>query len=133
VLAEQNPGHAEFIRKFFMLTGNACSGGNFVLTVKADGTVQPCPFVSDLPLGSIHERDIWSIYRSRYRNTALGGLKRLPEECRPCSYRSVCAGGCRAGNPRLGGRYEERDFRCLGPWSEPIAKSRVTDRLPCFF
>jgi radical SAM protein with 4Fe4S-binding SPASM domain len=133
VLAERNPAHARFVRKFFMLTGNACSGGNFVLTVKADGSVQPCPFVSDLPLGRISERDIWSIYRSRYRNTPLGGLKRLPDACRPCSYRSVCAGGCRAGNPRLGGRYEEPDFRCLGPWTDPIAKSRVADRLPCFF
>jgi radical SAM protein with 4Fe4S-binding SPASM domain len=133
VLAERNPGHSEFVRKFFMLTGNACSGGNFVLTVKADGRVQPCPFISDLPLGSIHDRDIWSIYRNRYRGTDLFRLKSLPVECRPCSHRSVCAGGCRAGNKMIMGGYEARDTRCLGPWSEPIVKGRVLDRLPCFF
>lgn len=133
VLAEQNPGHAAFVRKFFMLTGIACSGGNFVLTVKADGTVQPCPFISDLPLGNIHEQDIWSIYRRRYHRTKLAELKRLPAECRACSYRSVYAGGCRAGNRMLQGGYGERDIRCLGPWTEPIAKGRVVDLLPCFF
>jgi MoaA/NifB/PqqE/SkfB family radical SAM enzyme len=54
--------HWDFVRRFFMLTGNSCSGGNFVLTVKADGSVQPCPFVDDVPLGNILDDDIWSIY-----------------------------------------------------------------------
>jgi len=133
VLYDANPVHMDLVRKFFMLTGNACSGGNFVLTVKADGSVQPCPFVSDLPLGNIRETDIWTIYRNRYRNTALAELKQVPEECRDCSYSSVCGGGCRAGNRVLFGSYARRDPRCLGPWHEPIDKRAVTDHVPCFF
>ncbi len=132
-LAEANPEHGAFVRDFFMLTGSACSGGNFVLTVKADGTVQPCPFVDDLPLGSLGDEGIWQIYARRFDNAALCEFKRTPDECAACSHASVCAGGCRAGNRRLLGSYARRDARCLGPFREPIARASVCDRVPSFF
>jgi AdoMet-dependent heme synthase len=132
-LAEKNPGHMGFVRHFYMLTGNACSGGNFVLTVKADGSVQPCPFVSDLPLGNVHESDIWAIYRQRCRQPNYIEFKTPPAECAPCSYLSVCGGGCRAGNRLLLGSYGRRDLRCTGPFRGKIEKERITDFVPCFF
>lgn len=133
ILLEKNLPHSRFLRNFFMLTGNACSGGNFVFTVKVDGTVQPCPFMSDLPLGSIMENDIWTIFRQRYRDTSLLELKRMPEECRLCTYRSVCGGGCRAGSRIMCGTYDHPDHLCPGPWSEPLERDQVVDRLPVFF
>ncbi len=133
VLCEASPGHAAFVRDFFMLTGNACSGGNFVLTVKADGTVQPCPFLDDLPLGRAGEESLWSIHRHRFRQAHLRELKTTPEECAGCTYVSVCAGGCRAGNRELYGTYARRDHRCLGPYRTPLRRDDVCRRVPCFF
>ncbi|MBN1996030.1 radical SAM protein [candidate division KSB1 bacterium] len=133
VLVEKNPGHAAFVRKFYMLTGNACSGGNFVLTIKADGNVQPCPFLNDVPLGNIYHDNIWTIYKNRFQNSRLFEFKCLPAECRDCTYRSVCGGGCRAGNQELFGTYKRRDFRCLGPYNHPVKKEHVVDCVPCFF
>lgn len=133
ILLEKNIPHSVFLRKFFMLTGNACSGGNFVFTVKVDGSVQPCPFISDLPLGNIGETDIWTIFKRRYENTHLLEFKNLPEECLECTYRSVCGGGCRAGNMVTSGSYECRDHLCPGPWSESLQRDQVVDHLPVFF
>ncbi len=124
--------HWDFVRKFDMLTGNSCSGGNFVLTVKADGSIQPCPFVHDVPLGSIYEDDIWTIYGRRFSNPKLVEFKSLPAECRACSHRSVCGGGCRAASFWFGG-YGRRDPKCLGPHSTPISKAGVLDCIPTFF
>jgi radical SAM protein with 4Fe4S-binding SPASM domain len=133
ILMEGNRKHMELVRKFFMLTGNACSGGNFVLTIKANGSVQPCPFISDLTLGSIYESDIWSIYQNRYRTNHLQQFKKIPEDCLSCSYSSVCGGGCKAGNPILTGDYSHKDHRCLGPYYEPFTIDRVIDCVPTFF
>ena len=132
-LVEENPDHARFVRGFYELTGNACSGGNFVLTVKVDGSVQPCPFIADIPLGNIAESDIWTIYRGRFSHPALVEFKSTPEECEPCAYKSACAGGCRAGNRALYGTYARRDSRCLGPHSGPYNGDELTDRAPSFF
>jgi radical SAM protein with 4Fe4S-binding SPASM domain len=126
------PDHAIFVRDFFMLTGNACSGGNFVLTVKNDGSVQPCPFISDIPLGNIAEDNIWDIYRNRYKNTELHSFKKIPDECKGCTYVSVCGGGCRAGSSECNS-YDRKDQRCLGPYYELLEKDKVIYRTPCFF
>lgn len=133
VLLEKNREHADFVRNFFMLTGNACSGGNFVLTVKADGTVQPCPFISDLPLGNIALQNIWAIHRGRYQQQGLREFKSIPAACRDCTYASVCAGSCRAGNRKIFGSYGTPDSRCLGPYRERFERIAVCDRVPTFF
>ena len=85
---------------------------NLVLTVKANGDVQPCPFISDLPIGNIYRSDIWDIYRNRYQGTALREFKKPPDECASCSYESVCSGGCKAGNNIMMDGYSHRDHRC---------------------
>jgi len=133
ILSDMNRPHAEFIGKFYMLTGNACSGGNFVFTIKADGSVQPCPFISDLSLGSIYEQSIWQIFRNRFNLPHLRNFKKIPDECRACSYNSVCGGGCKAGNRLLFGRYDHKDHRCLGPYENPIDKESLIDCIPTFF
>lgn len=133
VLLEKNRDHMDFVRRFYMLTGNACSGGNFVLTVKANGSVQPCPFISDLPLGNIRETGIWEIYRNRYKGTRLREFKRPPDECAKCSYVSICSGGCKAGNTILCGEYSRPDHRCPGPFGEEIDLENALDRIPTFF
>ena len=131
-ILDRNTEHWDFVRRFFMLTGNSCSGGNFVLTVKADGSVQPCPFVDDVPMGSIYDEDIWTIYRKRFRNPLLREFKRLPMECRECSHQSVCGGGCRAAARWFGG-YGRRDPKCSGRSSRPVRAADMLDCVPTFF
>lgn len=133
LMYEKNREHADFVRKFYMISGNACSGGNFVLTVKADGSVQPCPFISDIPLGNIYRQDIWTIFKRRFQKTALAEFKSVPKECRVCSYESICGGGCKAGNRELFGRYDRKDHRCPGPYSGPIKDEKVIEQVPTFF
>lgn len=129
---DRTPEHWEFVRRFDRLTGNSCSGGNFVLTIKANGSVQPCPFVDDVPMGNIYRQDIWTIYRRRFRNAGLREFKALPAECRGCSLRSVCGGGCRAAARWFGG-YGRRDPKCLGPFADPVAAAGMLDCVPTFF
>ena len=124
--------HWDFVRSFYSLTGNSCSGGNFVLTIKADGSVEPCPFVDDVPMGNIYSQDIWTIYRRRFRNPHLREFKTLPTECSTCSLRSVCGGGCRA-SARWSGGYGRRDPKCLGPFAEPVWGDGMLDHVPTFF
>ena len=133
VLYDKNNYHMKYIRDFYMLSGNACSGGNYVLTVKADGSVQPCPFIDNLSLGNIRNEDIWTIYRNRYKNTRLKEFKSTPEDCKECTYKSVCGGGCKAGNDLIFGRYDHADHRCLGPFKEKINKEDVAEKIPTFF
>jgi radical SAM protein with 4Fe4S-binding SPASM domain len=128
-----NPDHAQFMRRYHLLTGQACAGGSYVLTVKVDGSVQPCPFVSDVPLGSIHEEGIWSIYRRRFRSARFREFRNVPAECKGCSYSSVCGGGCRAGSRTLFGSYDRKDHKCLGPYREPFDAAQVLGKTPAFF
>lgn len=133
LLVKNNKEHARFVRDFYMLTGNACSGGNFVLTVKADGIVQPCPFISNIPLGNIKNDSIWKIYKNRYKAPGFIAFKSTPEECKSCTYNSVCSGGCKAGNDKLYGEYCQKDHRCMGPFSESFNPEKIIDKVPSFF
>jgi radical SAM protein with 4Fe4S-binding SPASM domain len=133
VLMEKNRSHMEFVRNFCMLTGNACSGGNFVLTVKADGIIQPCPFINDIPMGNIYKQDIWAIYADRFRVSGVMAFKKLPRECSSCSLKSMCGGGCRAGNQALYTTYDRKDPRCLGPYSFAPNTHDVMEYIPSFF
>jgi len=133
ILCEMNPEHARFVRSFCTLAGTACSGGYFVFTVKVDGTVTPCPFISDIPLGNIKEQSIWQIMSDRFNMERFVEFQALPVECAACTYADICNGGCKAGNTALFGRYDCKDPRCLGPWRQPLQEDAVSDRLPCFF
>ena len=133
ILCEMNPEHARFVRNFCTLAGSSCSGGEFVFTVKVDGTVTPCPFISDIVLGNIKEDSIWKIIRSRFTNARFLEFRSLPEECEGCTYAKVCNGGCKAGNAVLFGHYDRKDDRCRGPWEDPLTEDALCDRLPSFF
>jgi radical SAM protein with 4Fe4S-binding SPASM domain len=133
ILLEENVAHAGFVRDFYTISGNACSGGNFVLTVKVDGSVQPCPFIHNIPLGNIKKDSIWSIYRKRFSMPELVEFKSTPKECLACAYKSICGGGCKAGNDVYSGTYSCKDLRCLGPFAEVQSKEKVMADLPTFF
>ncbi len=133
ILCVRNPEHGRFVQNFCTLSGSACSGGDFVLTVKVDGTVTPCPFVHDISLGNIKDQSIWRIMRYRFQVPQFLEFESLPADCRRCACADICNGGCKAGNNILFGHYAHKDHRCLGPWDESPSEQAICDRLPCFF
>ena len=76
-----------------------CSAGYDTLSIGADGTVYPCPFLHDFPMGNLMDRSLASIW---YQSSILQTLRSLQkqemdESCRSCPYAPLlCQGGCRA-------------------------------------
>ncbi|MGA1796356.1 MAG: radical SAM protein [bacterium] len=133
ILSCWSPEHFRYIARILTFCGRICLGGYYVISVKIDGSVTPCPFIDDICLGKVFDDTIWDIFARRYRSAEFCEFMTLPQACRSCSYKDLCGGGCRAGNRVLFGSYAERDCRCLGPWSEPVLSSMLFDRLPTFF
>ena len=76
-----------------------CSAGNSTLHIGADGTVYPCPFLRDFPLGNLAQIPLLQIWRESALLKFFRGLERKHIEgpCGECSLASTgCNGGCRA-------------------------------------
>ena len=133
ILQKYSKKHCDFMERVIRSAGRLCLGGHYMVSIKSDGTVTPCPFIHDICLGNVEKDSIWDIFAQASKNKEFLCFRLLPQECSNCSYKDVCGGGCRAGNIFLGGSYVTRDYHCLGPWSEPIRKEIMHDRLPNFF
>lgn len=133
ILYKYSPEHFNYIRRILTFCGRICLGGYYVISIKTDGVVTPCPFIYDICLGNAFGQNIWDVFANRYRSRKFCEFVSLPEECSHCSYKDLCGGGCKAGNKALFGNYLSRDYRCLGPWSEPVTSENMLDRIPNFF
>lgn len=133
VIYDCSPAHFEYIKRILTFCGRVCLGGYYVISIKTDGTVTPCPFMYDISLGNVLERNIWDIFATRYSNPEFREFMSLPNECERCSYKNLCGGGCKAGNKILYGSYSSKDCRCLGPWSETVSSENMANRFPTFF
>lgn len=78
-----------------------CSAGHDELSVGADGTAYPCPFLHDLPLGNLLTDSVERIW---HESPILNELRTLDKRamngpCRSCEYATeYCRGGCRASS-----------------------------------
>lgn len=133
IMQKYSKKHFGFMERLIELSGSICMGGHYMVSIKSDGTVTPCPFIHDICLGNVKESSIWDIFAQASKNKEFLCFRRLPKECSNCSYKDICGGGCRAGNIFSGGSYLTRDFHCLGSCSEPMRKEMMYDRLPNFF
>lgn len=107
-----------------------CRAFTQTVTVLADGTVTPCPFLA-LPLGNVRITPLYEILRASYRHEGLADLLADPEECRSCRVRAVCGGGCKAGPYSVRGELNRRDPSCRdGPFAQRIALTDLPDYLP---
>jgi len=76
-----------------------CSAGYDTLSVGADGTAYPCPFLHDFPLGNVLEKSVFELWHG---SAVLHDLRTLEKDamtgpCRTCEYApGQCRGGCRA-------------------------------------
>ena len=70
-------------------------GGYF--TVKADGSVYPCDFyVTDkYKMGNILKSSFFTLSKSEVAANFIESSSTLSEECKSCSWRPLCRGGCR--------------------------------------
>jgi radical SAM protein with 4Fe4S-binding SPASM domain len=93
-----------------------CSAGQDELSVGADGTVYPCPFLHDFPLGNLLSDSLERIW---HESPVLNGLRRLRKTemtgaCRSCRFApGVCRGGCRAAAYLACGRLDGSDPLCF--------------------
>ena len=76
-----------------------CSAGYDTLSIGAKGTVYPCPFLHNFPLGNLLKRPLDYIW---YESQTLRILRtitkqNMSEPCHSCTYApQFCRGGCRA-------------------------------------
>lgn len=70
-------------------------GGYF--TVEADGSVYPCDFyVTDkYKMGNILKSSFFTLSKSEVAANFIESSSTLSEECKSCSWRPLCRGGCR--------------------------------------
>jgi radical SAM protein with 4Fe4S-binding SPASM domain len=93
-----------------------CSASQTNLVISPDGTVYPCPYLTDFPLGNILKdplKDIWHDnigIMGKFRNIFQNDLK---GKCRDCKFiPSNCNGGCRAAAYNITGDLYAEDPFC---------------------
>ncbi len=99
-----------------------CPAGKETLAVYPDGTLYPCPFLTDFPVGKWPEDRIENIWN---HSSLLAILRRFTAEevngkCRECRSKSLCGGGCRAFACYFGSTIESIDPYCLASENENI-------------
>ncbi|MFX0042678.1 MAG: radical SAM protein [Candidatus Hodarchaeota archaeon] len=87
-----------------------CESGIYVIHIKPDGDVTPCP-LNPAYLGNIKKHHIQKIWQqspilNKYRNLKFKG------HCGKCVYKTVC-GGCRAKVFLKTGTYDHYDHTCV--------------------
>ncbi|MFX0104355.1 MAG: radical SAM protein [Candidatus Hodarchaeota archaeon] len=76
-----------------------CSAGYNTLNIGADGSVYPCPFLHDFPIGNILDHSLKNLWEEAAVIKTLRNLRKqdFHEPCRSCDYSpEFCRGGCRA-------------------------------------
>ncbi|GFO57027.1 hypothetical protein GMSM_40340 [Geomonas sp. Red276] len=93
-----------------------CSAGYDELSVGADGTAYPCPFLHDFPLGSLVNDSVEEIWRESRLLNEMRNLEKaeMTGPCRTCGYASEhCRGGCRASAFMATGSLKGSDPLCF--------------------
>ncbi|MCK5034899.1 MAG: radical SAM protein [Candidatus Sabulitectum sp.] len=99
-----------------------CSAGHDLLTIGADGTVYPCPFFHDLPVGKWDGSSLMGVW---WNNPVLNRLRRfnlsdMAQSCQDCEYATIlCRGGCRAAAYMSTGDLAGKDPTCFKKYSHP--------------
>lgn len=124
--------HVKEVEDFFSLTGS-CPSGNYVVAVKVDGIVQPCPFATGITLGTIPESSLSEIYEKRFDIDAFVNLKKIPNKCEPCVLKHLCGGGCRSASYGVFDGLCGIDPLCGGPYLEQPKDEDVMDLLPIHY
>lgn len=99
-----------------------CSAGYDTLSIGANGTAYPCPFLQEIPLGNLLEIPLRDLWKNSPILAELRGIykKDMDQPCRECSYAPEhCRGGCRAS-----AFYKTGSLRGCDPMC-PLSRSSV--------
>jgi radical SAM protein with 4Fe4S-binding SPASM domain len=132
LIHEQKVDHMRDVESFFSLTGS-CPSGNYIVAVKADGIVQPCPFATGFTLGKMPEQRLWDIYENRFQLEKFLELKRIPNMCETCVLKHLCGGGCRSASFGVYDGLCGKDPNCGGPFSKYPEEEKLMETLPIHF
>lgn len=93
-----------------------CSAGNTTLVISPTGTVYPCPYLTEFPIGNILESSLYDIWNDndgilgKFRKMEQGMLKGKCSNCRFVP--KFCNGGCRAAAFIVNGDFYGEDPFC---------------------
>ncbi len=132
LIYDKKVDHMKEVESFFSLTGS-CPSGNYMVAVKSDGTVQPCPFAVGFALGKMPESSLWDIYENRFNLETFQTLKKIPNQCEKCVLNHLCGGGCRSASYGVFDGLCGKDPLCGGPYTEWPKDEPVMDALPIHF
>ena len=93
-----------------------CSAGYDLLSIGADGTAYPCPFLHDFPLGNLMETSVEEIWHhSKMLDYLRNNMKKdMTGECKSCQFApDYCNGGCRAAAYLTNKSLKETDPSCF--------------------
>ncbi|HET6613958.1 MAG TPA: radical SAM protein [Kofleriaceae bacterium] len=88
-----------------------CTGGDFLVGVKASGQVAACSFAAP-PRKRPSAHDLADYWQQDGAFGAFRQWKSTPEPCRSCRYFSLCRGGCKAVSAHLAGDPRAPDPEC---------------------
>lgn len=92
-----------------------CAAGHDTISIGADGTLYPCPFLHEHPLGNILLTPLREVWRRSPVLNELRSLKKkdMASPCSTCRHAAVnCCGGCRAAAYNNTGSFSECDPLC---------------------
>ncbi len=93
-----------------------CAAGHDTLCIGADGTVYPCAFLRDFPLGNITRDRLTTLWSEAPVLRTLRALRKsdMREPCKSCDLSpSPCRGGCRAAAYLSHGDLASADPACF--------------------
>lgn len=114
---KENSKLANQVFKLLKLMGG-CSAGSKIISIGPDGSVYPCQFLNNLPVGNIRKNSLREIISNN--NPSLKLLRdrnRLTGKCGVCKFRDIC-GGCRARAYYYNGSYFSEDPGCYLTYDE---------------
>ncbi len=91
-----------------------CQAGNSLAHLACDGTLHPC-ISWPLPLGSLFDSDLPTLWSGAGRRAVLQSLAQTPDGCHSCRMLPRCHGGCRGLVQTLAGENQAPDLLCAGP------------------
>jgi radical SAM protein with 4Fe4S-binding SPASM domain len=127
MIAHHRPD-AELLAK---LAVYGCTGGDFLIGAKADGTVTACSFAAP-PAGRPKVHELERYWREQDAFKPFRDFRQADEPCRSCAYHELCRGGCRVVSAHVLGDARRPDPECprVVDWQRARgqpAQSRLTN------
>jgi len=124
--------HKRDLLRILYIRGKVCTAFVSTISIKADGTVTPCPFI-DLKLGNIKEDNLLRILYNSWDNQELLDFLSVPAKCNGCTLVDYCGGGCKAFRYNAYRDTKSCDCNCRGPYKTKISLEDLGSHMPYLF